>query len=520
MSGLLCLLCLSACRSAGPRAPEKALDPGSEPSFTGAQLAEDFSLLRQVVEQLHPGLYRYNTKASVEASFRTLLGAVEHGASPGEAYRALSVFLATIRCGHTYANFFNQPKRLADRLFRSGATRVPFWFVWRGEGMVVTRDFTAGALLPPGTEVLALDGVPAPAILSALLAVARADGSNDRKRVNGLEIHGDTDLEAFDIYFPLFFPQRVAGRYLLSVRSPSGAPSDVPVEALTFPQRLAPVQAALAARRGGEAPIWTLSIEGQGAWLTMPTWALYQSRWDWKEFLRQSFLALQQRRVRDLVIDLRGNEGGLAVGDVLLPQLVRAPLRLEPLERRVRYRRVPDSLLPVLDTWDPSFKDWGAAAAGPVDGFYRLTRSGDGDAGPIVTPVAQPFAGKVWVVVDASNSSATFEFAQVVPARAPGHADRIGHRGKPARDQWWGVLRRPAAAHRAGGRPPADRAVPAAGGAGRGARAGPRGRDDGARHRGGTRSDPRQAVVTVGGDPALTGPSDFPRGRPPPRRRR
>ena len=28
--------------------------------------------------------------------------------------------------------------------------------------------------------------------------------------------------------------------------------------------------------------------------------------------------------------------------------------------------------------------------------------------------MAQPFAGKVWVVVDASNSSATFEFAQIV----------------------------------------------------------------------------------------------------------
>ena len=405
------MLCLTACRSPAPRGPGQAVS-GREPSFTGAQLAEDFSLLRQVLEELHPGLYRYNTSASLDASFQALLGAVAHGASLGEAYRALSIFLATIKCGHTWANFLNQPKAIADPLFRQGATRVPFWFVWRGEQMVVTRDLTAGAELRAGTEVLAIDGVAAPAILRALLAVARADGSNDHKRVNALEIHGDTDLEAFDIFFPLFFPQRTAGRYLLTVRPPGGQPAEVAVEGLTFAQRLAPVEAALAARRGGDAPLWTLTFEGRSAFLAMPTWALYQSRWDWKEFLRQSFVALRERGVRELVIDLRGNEGGLGVGDVLLAHLVRAPLRLEPLERRVRYRKVPAGLLPVLDTWDPSFKDWGAAAAGPADGFYRLTREGDG--GGVILPAAQPFTGRVWVVVDASNSSATFEFAQVV----------------------------------------------------------------------------------------------------------
>ena len=85
----------------------------------------------------------------------------------------------------------------------------------------------------------------------------------------------------------------------------------------------------------------------------------------------------------------------------------------------VRYRRVPAALRPVLDTWDPSFFDWGDAAAGPdADGFYRLTRSTGAREARGIQPAAPRFAGRVELLVDATNSSATFGFAKLVQARA------------------------------------------------------------------------------------------------------
>ena len=62
---LSCLICLTACRSAAPSVPARA--PNDGPWFTAAQLSEDFFLLRRVFEELHPGLYRYHTKASLDA---------------------------------------------------------------------------------------------------------------------------------------------------------------------------------------------------------------------------------------------------------------------------------------------------------------------------------------------------------------------------------------------------------------------------------------------------------------------
>jgi hypothetical protein len=102
------------------------------------------------------------------------------------------------------------------------------------------------------------------------------------------------------------------------------------------------------------------------------------------------------------------------VGDDLLSHLIASDLPAEPVRRRVRYRRVPDDLVPYLDTWDRSFLDWGASAVEPSAGFFRLTKYDNDASGSVVKPRPPRFTGRVWVLVGAANSSATFEFAQAV----------------------------------------------------------------------------------------------------------
>ena len=114
-----------------------------------------------------------------------------------------------------------------------------------------------------------------------------------------------------------------------------------------------------------------------------------------------------------LVIDLRGNEGGTSVGDVILEHLVPRDVVLDQLRRFTRYQRIPPALRPYLDTWDRSFDDWGAAATPAPErpGFYRLVRADDDSAGSRVRPTAPRYTGRVFVLVGPDNSSATFEFA-------------------------------------------------------------------------------------------------------------
>ena len=129
-----------------------------------------------------------------------------------DAYLALSVFAAKIKCGYTYANFFNQHKSVVEELFQ-GQNRVPFYFEWIADQMVITQDFTPDHQLPLGTLVQEINSTPVAAIFGILMTVARADGSNDAKRIASLGVRGDGLYETFDIFFPMFFPQCTGDGY-------------------------------------------------------------------------------------------------------------------------------------------------------------------------------------------------------------------------------------------------------------------------------------------------------------------
>jgi hypothetical protein len=101
---------------------------------------------------------------------------------------------------------------------------------------------------------------------------------------------------------------------------------------------------------------------------------------------------------------------------VIVSRLIRRDLALSNEQRWVRYRRAPDALVPYLNTWDRSFLDWGDDAQPSTErpGFYRLTRYDDGAETTVIAPRGRRFAGPVAVLCDASNSSATFNFARTM----------------------------------------------------------------------------------------------------------
>lgn len=374
----------------------------------GESWRDDIELLRVALSELHPGLDRYLPPVRLNRGLDRLASEFERGPSLESAYLQLSQFLASIRCGHTYANFSNQRRVIAESLF-DRRTRVPFHFRWLGERMIVVRNFSGEAALSPGAEILSLNGQNPASLLRELMPYARADGNNDFKRRALLGVEGNESFETFDVFQGLLRPPSGA-IHRVRVRSMPGVAIrsfELPAIGLSERRKQRPSPAVGDAAWRVEWPM------PQVARLVMPTWSLYDSTWNWRAFLDETFRELRERAAT-LVIDIRGNEGGTdECGRMLLSHLVASPMQPDTVIRKLRYRRVPERLNSFLDTWDDSFRDWGEAVKPLPEGGFEMVSAGSGMQGVIV-PREPRFMGQVFVLIDSANSSATFNFARLV----------------------------------------------------------------------------------------------------------
>ena len=378
--------------------------------------SEDVRVLRAAYEAMHPGLYSHATPRQVAARFERLQAEAAGAGDLGGWFVALSRFTAAVRCGHTYPNPYNQSDAAAEALF-GGRRCLPFLARWLDGRLVVTGDLTASGLFRPGDEVLSVGGISTERWRARMLPLMRADGGNDAKRLNNLELRGRDRFEAFDVYASLLQPT-LRDEAVVEVRGRDGRRRRFSAPLLSRETKLARTAVAAAP----DAAPWTLAQRAGGvAVLTMPTWAFYDGKWDWAAWLHSAFDGLVGARARGLILDLRGNEGGRDVGDVILSRLIAEPLQGGELTRHTRYRRAPPALAPYLDTWDRSFLDWGERAVGPdTQGRYALADADDG----AIAPAGRRFEGRVLALVDASNSSATFQFARA--AQASGRVTLVG----------------------------------------------------------------------------------------------
>lgn len=375
------------------------------PAFASAPRS-DPEWVRALLTALHPGLYRYQSEAEFARRHAEFARSWSRNPTTQARYLALSRLLAAIRCGHSYVNPYNQSKAVID-LLTGGRKLLPFRFRWIGGQMVVTDDPHAVGLAR-GTVVRSVDGVPSASILAALLPLARADGGNDGKRRALMDVRGEDEFEAFDLFHPLLF--KVGPSVRLSTTEPLGRRRDRVVATVDRAARLA--TRVPDPPKGDASPTWTAARRGNAEVITMPGWALYDSKWDWRGWLDQRFADMARDGVTGLVIDIRQNEGGLDCGDAILERLIDRPLAPDPMRRLVRYRSVPADLRPSLDTWDQSFFDLGKDAIVRDSRMFELPAADSGGSN-VIAPRGR-FAGKVAILISATNSSATFGFAQRV----------------------------------------------------------------------------------------------------------
>ncbi|MDZ5647291.1 S41 family peptidase [Nitrospirillum sp. BR 11828] len=386
-------------------APTRADTPGYTPLIlTPAQAQADVALLRQALETIHPGLYRYSGTAGIDAAFDRLAQSVSQPITDLALWRAVAEMLATIHCDHTKPEA--SPEIEAWRT--AHATHLPFRFtVVEGRMIVVSNDGQPGAP-PPGAEVTALNGMPVPQILDTLATAVAYDGATTPSIAAKLADDSDLMGDDVDEYWPAYygFPDR----WRVDWKRPGDTRlSRSDLAPLTFP--------AWRALAGPAAPFrtefhtgLTWRLRSRYAYLRVDTFVNYRNPVDAPALLSAFFKPLKARAVPRLVLDLRNNGGGsddavLALGNLLLtrPYTWSHP----PLLKSIRYGTLPDH----METWgDPKalFEPPLAAFRHTADGWWERKPVPDdpGDEGfRRQAPSPIRYSGRLVVLAGPRNAS-------------------------------------------------------------------------------------------------------------------
>jgi hypothetical protein len=148
-------------------------DAQTQPQLSVVALRQDFTIFRRALEEVHPGLYEHTKKPDLDAEFDAVYNTLIHPLTELEFYRRLSPIITTIHCYHTGL----QLSTLSLERFDDTQRVVPLDIKVLEGRPYVFRNFGA-AQVPLGSEILAINGVPANTIIARLVgnAVLPTDG--------------------------------------------------------------------------------------------------------------------------------------------------------------------------------------------------------------------------------------------------------------------------------------------------------------------------------------------------------
>ncbi len=385
-------------------------------TLSSAQMRGDLQILESAWSNLHPGLYRYNTPQQITSLFARARATCSAPQNERTFYLMLSQLVQQIKCGHTYLNPLNLDDAIQDRLLPKA--RLPLFFeIVEENKMVITHNVSAEKNMNRGDEIISINKVPVKTIIDSLLTVSRSDGMNALgKKLNNMN---ETPEEAnaqslFDIYFPLFFPGRIDSFLITVKKLNSHSTPSYSVAALTTSERVLAYETAFGSLPLGEKT-WEYKLLNAGtAYMKFGTFSFWNSKFNASRFVDSVFIdVVSKPGVKNIVIDIRNNEGGDNTGDYILSYITTKKIGCEDPDRRCyRYLTIPDSLLPHLTTWDNSFKKPKDPSMFFVNdiGLYELKN--EGGSCDVIEPRPNGFRGNVFLLTNAKNSSAGYEMAR------------------------------------------------------------------------------------------------------------
>ncbi|MEZ0487233.1 S41 family peptidase [Fibrella aquatica] len=388
------------------------------------EMQDDFRYLRRLLEETHPGLYRYVPKANMQAKLDSIDRTLTQPLPFYDFYRIVAALIADIRCAHTYA----LPTKNWQRAFASNWKTLPFFMCPIQNRSYVLFNGTTDQTIKPGFELLAINGRTMASIRETMFRYYWTDGYVQSSKEAALQ------GQLFVLFYYWFIEK--PDTYRLTFKGLTNDTIQIDIPAQPFSQALKmmeknPVNKQMMAWYNRKKPAhpWRLSFPtdvAQTAYLRFDSFGGEKANdaetaaARFRTFMDKSLAEIQKKQIQHLIVDVRSNPGGWDVQGVeLFTYLMKSDTAMRYY---TRHHTVTDSsdFLRFSDVPAQELKKIKQQLIAETDGTFTVKADDDSWELRPQAPKPNQFKGKVYILMDGKSASTTSEFLAVA------HANRIG----------------------------------------------------------------------------------------------
>ena len=290
--------------------------------FAKQELQQDYSLLRNILEEKHPALYWYTPKDSMNYYFDSLYNNIGDSMTELQfGWKILAPLTQKIHCGHTS---FGMSKQWAKFIRDKRIPSFPlFMKVW-GDTMVVTGNLNRkDSLIKRGMLITSINGMSNRQVIDRMFEYLPLDGYADN--VNYIRISGNFPYYHRNV-FGIYKNYRITYIDSSGIEKAATLPMFTPVTD-SGKKRQPRIEERIPRQKLREAQrlnYRSLEIDSTGkfATLSINTFSKGDGR-KLRLFMHRSFKKIRQQKIPNLVLDLRSNGGGDVGMYVLLTKYIR-----------------------------------------------------------------------------------------------------------------------------------------------------------------------------------------------------
>ncbi|MCH2229203.1 MAG: S41 family peptidase [Crocinitomicaceae bacterium] len=289
---------------------------GQEVKLSREQILDDLNLLELELQKHHPNLYVYSSRSQIESSFNELRNSLPDSLDKTQCYNVVSFTSSIVKDGHYNVT----PSKQTIDQFYATSRLLPLDIFWTENSAYITKNYSVNNV-EIGAQLLSINGIDVNVIRETILSRVFRDGNNTTYPYWILN-------NFFRAYYNFCFG--TSDSYEIALKEDFKKIQTVHLSGLTHKEisEARKVKYPEYSLRIGQEKGIDLKLDKTKATLTIRSFENKLLKENYNQKFRRSikahFQTILESGVENLIIDIRGNQGGELTNGLFLLKYVMA----------------------------------------------------------------------------------------------------------------------------------------------------------------------------------------------------